>query len=186
MKLVVGSAMLMAASLASAAPPARDTAVDAQVVYWTSAYTGDEFQACKAPDVPGISRTNQEIRAIARTIADWEGCQNAYMQQVQAATPLETRVKPEVLAAMTPAEREQAGQHIAAVHARLVQAADQQLIEGTARHGEWLVATNEYVRFENEGYYRSRMAVLRNEISERRDRAAERTSSQAPSRARGR
>ncbi|QNA89456.1 hypothetical protein G4G28_15000 [Massilia sp. Dwa41.01b] len=166
--------MLVATGLASAAPGTRDAQMDAQVAYWTSGYTGAEYQSCKAPAVPALSRTNQEIRAIARTIADWEGCQNAYMKQVRAAATLEGRVQPEVLAAMTPAEREQAGTHVAAVHARLVEAADGELIAGTARHGEWLVATNEYVRFENEGYHRSRMLVARNELSERRDRAGER------------
>lgn len=165
--------MIWMASAMAVAEPARDPALDERIGYWTSEYTGAELGSCDQPRVPGMSRTNGEIRALGRAINAWQRCHDALTERLRAPATLEERVEPAVLAAMSAEEREAAQRHIEAAHAQRLRVAEAEAAAANKWHRDWLTATADYVAAENAGQKASRQIVARNSESARRFRKDE-------------
>lgn len=142
MRRLAGLIMLWAAGAALASPGA-----DA-VAFWTSGYAGAELTEgnfhCAAPDLPAIGHPKPAAAGVRAAILKWEQCHSRYLAGLRATAP-ESRIPADVLAAMTPAERTRARDHVQAVQARVAEAAQANAATMVARHAAWLGATVDYV-----------------------------------------
>lgn len=170
MKQVAGLALLLAAGLACAAGE-RSAEQDAAVAYWTSGYTGAGLAAdnfgCPAPEVPAVSHSNLQIRSIERAILAWEECHVRLVAGLVAPAAADARIPADLLALMTPAERDTARRHVHAVLVDVARAAETNSLPLLARHDAWRRATVEYIAQENDATARSRVNTARNQSESR-------------------
>jgi len=150
MKKLVGILVLVAAGSANAAEQGAAPSIEAAAGYWTAAYAGPSINAlrCVAPQVPMVSEVNQRIRSVAKAVRQWQNCHRGVLAALAPGRAVE-HIPAQALAAMTPAERDAATRHVAAVHAQLADAVQREAAPIIARHDAWRDATLAYVASQN-------------------------------------
>lgn len=140
-----------AASLASL--KRRETHGD-EIVYWTTRYQGEDMVSgqfdCKRPELPAVSKTKAEIRAVDEKIAAWHECYNRFVKNLNDALPPGKRIPADVVDMMTPAEGAQAQRHLDTVYSGLSRKAQKDATEFIAQEAAWRKATEDFVRLESD------------------------------------
>lgn len=121
-----------------------------EIVYWTTAYQGQDMVSgqfeCKTPELPALSKTKAEIKATSEAILAWHACYNRFAANMNDALPPGKRIPAETLDMMTPAEGAQAQRHLDTVYSGLIQKARQDAAAFGAREDAWRQATETYVK----------------------------------------
>jgi TPR repeat protein len=121
----------------------------ADLAYWTQGYRGEDLAggkyACRTPDLPAASRTKAEIQATSDAITKWESCYQGFVVAVNAGGNPLRRIPADVLQLMSPREAEQAGKHIDAALAQLVDRRQAEAFSFAARSQIWFGATSKLV-----------------------------------------
>lgn len=162
----------------------------ADIVYWTSTYAGQDLTAgefaCKAPELPEVSRTKKEIIATQRAIEAWHACYSGFVTNINAALPAGKRIPADVVDMMTPAEGRQAQRHLDAVYTALIERSRREAAAFVARENAWGKATEAFVQREVTANKRTeiRFAAAPNEYAYARQARVDLTpAAQASSRA---
>lgn len=125
----------------------------AEITYWISGYDGAELTAgalrCLAPRIPAISKSNDEIAAVAARVQLWQDCYNAFVRNLNSAAPLTKRIPADLAALMNQPETDQADKHLGEVMTRIAENGQvgSQLV--LADFGAWRSATDAYVAEHN-------------------------------------
>ena len=138
-----------AASLASL--KRRETHGD-EIKYWTTSYDGADMIsgkfACKPPVLPDMSRTKAQIKTADAEIQAYSACYNGFVDHLAAAFPAGKAIPAEVIDMMTPAEAQQAQQHLDQVYGRLASDAKRDATAFADREMNWRRTTEAYVNNE--------------------------------------
>ncbi|MFC4929770.1 tetratricopeptide repeat protein [Massilia sp. GCM10023247] len=125
----------------------------ADIAYWTSGYKGDDLTAgrfnCTAPQIPAMSKTNQEIKKTSDAYLAWQQCYNGFVANINDAMPPGKRIPADVAKLLTPREAEQAVAHLTGVYGKTIAQAEQEAQQITAQHGRWHSETERVVLAEN-------------------------------------
>ena len=125
----------------------------ADIDYWTSKYDGAELKSgkfrCPAPRVPGISKTNEEIDAVAARVTAWQECYNGFVVNLNESSPLTKRIPPDVEKLMNQQETEKAKAYLDEVQARIAEDAKVNAKLVLADFGAWRSATDAWVAEHN-------------------------------------
>jgi TPR repeat protein len=125
----------------------------ADIDYWMSKYDGADLRSgtfrCPAPRLPSVSRTNEEIDAVSARVATWQQCYNAFVVNLNAASPLIKRIPRDIEVLMNQAEMEKARAYLAELESRLSEDAKVNAKLVLADVGAWRSATDAYVTEHN-------------------------------------
>ena len=125
----------------------------ADIEYWMSKYDGAELKSgqyrCTAPRLPAVSKQNDEIDAVSKKVDAWKNCYNAFVENLNAAKPLTTRIPKDVADLLTKDEMATATTHLEAVYSRLAEEARVSSKLFMADLTAWRDATEKYVAENN-------------------------------------
>lgn len=125
----------------------------ADIDYWVSKYDGADLKSgsfrCPAPRLPSVSKTNEEIDAVSARVATWQQCYNAFVVNLNAASPLSKRIPRDIEVLMNQAEMEKAKAYLAELESRLSEDAKVNAKLVLADVGAWRSATDAYVTEHN-------------------------------------
>lgn len=125
----------------------------ADIGYWTTGYKGEDLMsgkyACPMPQIPAVSKTNAEIKAVSEGIAQWETCYNDFVSGVNQLPPAAKRIPADLLQLMTPREAEQAMAHVDDMTVNVVTRRQTEALNFTSERDAWHKATNEFVLASN-------------------------------------
>ena len=125
----------------------------ADLDYWISGYDGADLKAgpyhCPVPRVPAMSRQNEEIELISGKVNKWMDCYNAFVRNLNAATPLTQRIPKDIIDLLTKDELDKATVHLAEVYERVAEDAKVTAKLVLADYGVWREATDAYVAEHN-------------------------------------
>ena len=120
-----------------------------EMEYWMSKYDGAELKTgkyrCPSPRIPPISKQNDEIQAVADKVEVWQTCYNAFVQNLNDASPLTKRIPKDIADLLTKDEAEKARVHLAEVHARIAEDAKVAAKLVLADFTAWRDTTDAYV-----------------------------------------
>lgn len=144
-KLVCILVMMAAGSVAAQQNPA-DATREAAVAYWTSGYAGTELAGvgCAVPRLPAESALTGAQRDADKAIRTWRECHRRLAGSL-APEAAHKHIPADVFAMMTPAERDAATSHVAAVHAKLASAVQAQASRVIAGQDAWRQAAKLYL-----------------------------------------
>lgn len=125
----------------------------ADIDYWVSKYDGEELRSgkfrCPKPRIPAISKQAEEIDRVSNAINKWQDCYNGFVQNLNAASPLEKQIPPDVAKLMNLAEMEKAKVHLAQVQENLSEDAKVGAKMVLADVAVWRSATEAYIAEHN-------------------------------------
>ena len=125
----------------------------ADIDYWVSKYDGEDLKSgkfhCPAPRVPPISKQSDEIDRVANAINKWQDCYNAFVQNLNAVSPLSNRIPADVAKLMNAAEMEKAKAHLAQVQENVSEEAKVGAKMTLADVAVWRSATEAYIAEHN-------------------------------------
>lgn len=117
---------------------------EAAVAYWTAGYAGAELagKGCVAPQLPAEPHSST-VERTAKAVRAWQECQRRLMGAL-APEAAHKAIPAELLATMTPAERDAATHHVAAVHAKFADAAQADAARVIAAQQAWREGARRY------------------------------------------
>jgi TPR repeat protein len=125
----------------------------ADIDYWIAKYDGADLKSgkyrCPAPRIPSISKTNEEIEAVAARVQAWQDCYNGFVVNLNDASPLVKRIPKDVEALMNQREMDKAKAYLDEVHVRIAEDAKVSAKLVLADFGAWRSATDAYVAEHN-------------------------------------
>lgn len=125
----------------------------ADIDYWMSKYDGEELRSgkfrCPKPRIPSISKQSEEIDRVSNAINKWQDCYNGFVQNLNAASPLEKQIPADVAKLMNLAEMEKAKAHLAQVQENLSEEAKVNAKLVLADVAVWRSATEAYIAEHN-------------------------------------
>ena len=125
----------------------------ADIAHWVEHYQGEDLKSgklnCQAPRIPPISRQSEDIERVSASIANWQNCYNAYVTNLNAASPLVKRIPADVVKLMNKAEMSRAGERLVLVHENLSEEARVSSKLVLADVAAWRSATEAYVTEHN-------------------------------------
>ncbi len=125
----------------------------ADLDYWISKYDGADLKAgpyrCPVPRIPAVSRQNDEIGVVSSRVQAWQTCYNAFVRNLNAASPLTKRIPQDVVDLMTKDELDKASEHLTDVYERVAADANVTAKLVLADYGVWRDATDAYVAEHN-------------------------------------
>lgn len=125
----------------------------ADIDYWIAKYDGADLKSgeyrCPAPRIPSISKSNEEIEAVAARVQAWQDCYNGFVRNLNEASPLVKRIPKDVEALMNQQEMDKARLYLDEVHARIAEDAKVSAKLVLADFGAWRSATDAYVAEHN-------------------------------------
>jgi hypothetical protein len=125
----------------------------AEIMHWVEQYQGEDLKSgkfnCQAPRVPTISKQSEDIERVSVSIANWQNCYNAYVTNLNAASPLVQRIPADIVKLMNKAEMTRAGERLAQVHENLAEEARVGSKLVLADVAAWRSATEAYVKEHN-------------------------------------
>jgi hypothetical protein len=125
----------------------------ADIDYWVGKYDGADLKSgqyrCPAPRIPSISKSNEEIEAVAARVQLWQDCYNGFVVNLNAASPLVKRIPKDVEVLMNLQEMDKARLYLDEVHARIAEDAKVSAKLVLADLGAWRGATDAYVAEHN-------------------------------------
>lgn len=123
------------------------------IAYWTSRYDGTELKSgkyrCPVPRIPSMSKQNDEISAVAEKVQNWQACYNAFVENINASSPLTKLIPKDVADLMTKDEMDAASKHLTEVQGRIVEEARVGSKLLLADYAAWRDATDAYVTEHN-------------------------------------
>ncbi len=147
MKKLVGILVMMAAGSSGAAQQGASAPTpEAALAYWTTNYAGAELAGagCVAPQLPAESALSGAQRHAAKAVRTWRDCHRRLMGSL-APEAAHKHIPADVIAMMTPAQRDAASRHVAAVHAKLADALQADAAKTIAAQQAWQEATRRYL-----------------------------------------
>jgi TPR repeat protein len=125
----------------------------ADIDYWVSKYDGEELRSgkfrCPAPRIPAVSKQSDEIDRVSNAINKWQDCHNAFVDNLNAASPLSKQIPPDIARLMNLAETERAHAHLAQVQENIAEAAKVGAKLVLADVAVWRSATEAYIAEHN-------------------------------------
>jgi TPR repeat protein len=122
--------------------------------YWVERYQGEDLKAgkfhCATPRIPAISKQSQDIERVNAAVEAWQNCYNAYVTNLNAASPLVQRIPPDIVKLMNQAEMTRTTERLAMVHENLSEEARVSSKLVLADLAAWRSATEAYVKEHNE------------------------------------
>ena len=123
------------------------------MAYWVSKYDGADLRSgpyrCPAPRIPPMSKQNDEIAAVTAKVATWQECYNAFVRNLNEASPLTKRIPKDIADLLTKDEAEQARVHLGEVYSRVAEDAKISAKLVLADFAAWRDATDAYVAEHN-------------------------------------
>jgi TPR repeat protein len=93
--------------------------------YWVKQYDASDLRTgqyrCPAPRFPAVSKQSEEIERISASMKAWQDCYNAQVHAINDASPLSTRIPPEIAKLINKPESEQMEKRLADVYADLTE-----------------------------------------------------------------
>ena len=121
----------------------------ADIEYWVSKYDGAELRSgqyrCPIPRVPAMSKQNDEIAAISAKVNAWQACYNAFVENINASSPLTKKIPKDITDLMTKDEMTASTKHLEEVYKRIVEDARVESKLFLADFNVWRDATDAYV-----------------------------------------
>ncbi len=121
--------------------------------YWMSKYDGAEFKTgqyrCPVPRIPAMSKQNDEIAAVGAKVTAWQTCYNAFVENINKATPLTKLIPKDVADLLTKDEMARATTHLDGVQSRIIEDARVSAKLLLADFAVWRDATDAYVAEHN-------------------------------------
>jgi len=125
----------------------------ADIDYWVSKYDGEDLKSgkfhCPVPRIPAVSKQSDEIDRVAAAINKWQDCYNAFVVNLNAASPLSNRIPADVAKLMNAAEMEKAKAHLAQVQENVSEEAKVGSKMVLADVAVWRTATEAYIAEHN-------------------------------------
>lgn len=145
MRKLVGILVLTAAGSVAAHQDTSAPRHDAAIAFWTTGYAGSKLGSigCAAPQLPDGYAPAVTLRKAIKAIETWQDC---HRRVIGALAPEAAHkfIPAEVLAAMTPTEREAAIRHVAAVHAKHADTLQADAAKHIAAQQAWRAETKRY------------------------------------------
>ncbi len=124
-----------------------------EIAYWMSKYDGADLKSgkfrCPVPRIPAMSKVNDDIAAVSAKVHAWQLCYNAFVENINASTPLTKRIPKEVADLLTKEELATATAHLDAVQKRVIEEARVASKLLLADYAVWRDATDAYVAEHN-------------------------------------
>ena len=121
----------------------------ADIDYWMSKYDGEDLKTgkfhCPTPRVPSVSKQSDEIERVTNAINKWQDCYNGFVENLNAASPLTSRIPADVAKLMNAAEMEKARVHLAQVQENVSEEAKVGSKMVLADVAVWRSATEAYI-----------------------------------------
>jgi TPR repeat protein len=125
----------------------------ADIDYWVSKYDGEDLKSgkfrCPKPRIPAISKQTEEIERVSNAINKWQDCYNGFVQNLNAASPLEKQIPADIAKLMNLSEMQAAKKHLAQVQENLSQEAKVGARMVLADVAVWRSATEAYIAEHN-------------------------------------
>jgi TPR repeat protein len=125
----------------------------ADIDYWTTKYEGAELRSgkfrCVAPRIPPISKQADEIDRVSNAINKWQDCHNAFVSNLNAASPLSKQIPADIAKLMNLAETERAHAHLDQVQQNIAEEAKVGAKLVLADVAVWRNATEAYIAEHN-------------------------------------
>lgn len=125
----------------------------ADMEYWMSKYDGSELRSgkyrCPAPRIPALSKQNDEIQAVGAKVEAWQDCYNAFVQNLNASSPLTKLIPKDIADLLTKDEAEKARLHLEQVFKNIAEDARVAAKLVLADYAVWRDATDKYVAEHN-------------------------------------
>jgi hypothetical protein len=125
----------------------------AEITHWVEQYQGEDLKSgqfhCPVPRIPAISKQSVDIERVSNSIAKWQDCFNAYVTNLNAASPLVQRIPADIVKLMNQAETARAGERLALVQQNLTEEARVSSKLFLADVAAWRSATDAYVKEHN-------------------------------------
>ncbi len=125
----------------------------ADMEYWMSKYDGSEFKTgkyrCPTPRIPAMSKQNDEIEAVGAKVLAWQACYNAFVENINKATPLTKLIPKDVADLLTKEEMAKATAHLEGVQSSIIEGARVSSKLLMADYEVWRNATDAYVAEHN-------------------------------------
>ncbi|WP_136219821.1 tetratricopeptide repeat protein [Massilia sp. Mn16-1_5] len=125
-----------------------------EITYWVEQYQGEDLKTgqfnCATPRIPAISKQSQDIERVNASIATWQNCYNAYVTNLNAATPLVKRIPADIVKLFNKEEMARASERMALVQDSLAEEARVSSKLVLADLAAWRSATEAYVKEHNE------------------------------------
>lgn len=122
--------------------------------YWVSAYDGADLKsgrfACPRPEIPELSRENEQITKVEKAYAAWQACYNGFVQNLNDALPPGKRIPADIAPLMNQIEYDQAVARLDKLYGTLSADAAQSAQAITASYQSWRKSTADYVAARNE------------------------------------
>jgi TPR repeat protein len=126
----------------------------ADLDYWISKYDGSDLKSgqfrCPAPRFPAMSKVNDEIDRVSKSMTAWQECHNKFATNLNDASPLVKRIPADVVKLMNKDEMALATAHLEQVQANLAEDARVSMKLVLADFAAWRSATEAYVNEHNE------------------------------------
>lgn len=138
----------------------------ADIAYWTDRYDGADLKAtanCKAPVIPAVSKTNEEIVQTFSGMSAWRVCYNGFVKKMDSVLPVGAAIPAELANMMSEQEHAKALNRLNNVYADLTAAqasSAQATIDGFDR---WMASTEKYAN-EHNAEMKGRELVMRDQI----------------------
>ena len=125
----------------------------ADIDYWVAKYDGEDLKSgqyrCPKPRIPPVSKQSEEIERVTNAINKWQDCYNGFVQNLNASSPLEKRIPPDIAKLMNQVEMEKARAHLAQVQENLSEEAKVGAKLVLADVAVWRGATEAYIAEHN-------------------------------------
>ena len=125
----------------------------AEIAVWTTSYNGSELTSgkfsCKAPSLPAVSHTNDEIKQVNASYGVWLSCYNDFVKNLNDAMPPGKRIPPDLAKIMNQQEYDAAVAHLDKLYAKIAGDARLSANITVADHEKWRVDTEAWVKEQN-------------------------------------
>lgn len=124
-----------------------------EITYWVEQYQGEDLKTgqfnCATPRIPAMSKQSQDIERVNTSIATWQNCYNAYVTNLNAASPLVKRIPADIVKLLNKEEMARARERMALVQENLTEEARVSSKLVLADLAAWRSATEAYVKEHN-------------------------------------
>jgi len=155
------------AALAAPLIASAQTPQDAD--YWLTKYDGADLLSgqfdCKAPAIPEMSKTNEEIKTVTESYNAWQKCyQGAAANLNDANNPVGKRIPKAALDAMTVEQRTKALDHLEVVYDKATAQLGGQATAVMGSFQSWKAKTESYVMAANEETKKARTDAVKAQL----------------------
>lgn len=136
------------------------------IAYWTEQYDGADLKAaaaCGTPLIPEVSKTNADIAATFKSMAEWRNCYNGFTQKMDAVMPLGSAIPKDVAAMMSEQEYNKALSRLNNIYADLIDLHGPQAQANIDKFDLWLRSTEKYA-VDHNTEMKGRELVMRDQI----------------------